>query len=71
MSGFFRQPWKPHWARYSAAIALEGASWGSITSDIARELRTLYDRPMTPGSPGRALFMATDRTEELGTALDV
>jgi hypothetical protein len=37
--------------------------------DIARELRALYDRPMTPDTPGRALFMATDRTEELGTCL--
>jgi gentisate 1,2-dioxygenase len=38
-------------------------------SDIARELRVLYDRPMTPDTPGRALFMATDRTETLGTCL--
>lgn len=38
-------------------------------SDIARELRVLYDRPMTPETPGRALFMATDRTEMLGTCL--
>jgi gentisate 1,2-dioxygenase len=36
---------------------------------IARELRTLYERPMTPETPGRALFMATDRTEILGTCL--
>jgi gentisate 1,2-dioxygenase len=38
-------------------------------ADIARELRTLYDRPMGPDTPGRALFMATDRTEGLGTCL--
>ena len=38
---------------------------------IARELRTLYERPMTPETPGRALFMATDRTEKLGTCLPV
>lgn len=37
--------------------------------DIARELRTLYDRPMAPDTPGRALFMATERTESLGTCL--
>src|SRR6202040_4187423 len=37
--------------------------------DIARELRTLYDRPMTPDTPGRALFMASERTERLGTCL--
>lgn len=37
--------------------------------DIARELRTLYDRPMEPDTPGRALFMATERTERLGTCL--
>lgn len=37
--------------------------------DIARELRTLYDRPMTPDTPGRALFLATERTESLGTCL--
>lgn len=36
---------------------------------IARELRTLYERPMTPETPGRALFMATERTEGLGTCL--
>jgi gentisate 1,2-dioxygenase len=36
---------------------------------IARELRPLYERPMTPDTPGRALFMATDRTERLGTCL--
>jgi gentisate 1,2-dioxygenase len=38
-------------------------------SDIARELRVLYDRPMTPDVPGRALFMTTERTEKLGTCL--
>jgi gentisate 1,2-dioxygenase len=38
-------------------------------ADIARELRTLYDRPMTPDTPGRALFMASARTERLGTCL--
>ena len=37
--------------------------------DIARELRTLYDRPMAPDTPGRALFMSTERTEGLGTCL--
>ncbi|MBY0317407.1 MAG: hypothetical protein K2X72_01660 [Reyranella sp.] len=37
--------------------------------DIARELRTLYERPMTPDTPGRALFMASARTERLGTCL--
>lgn len=37
--------------------------------DIARELRTLYDRSMEPETPGRALFMATERTEGLGTCL--
>ena len=37
--------------------------------DIARELRTLYDRTMEPDTPGRALFMATERTESLGTCL--
>ncbi len=37
--------------------------------DIARELRTLYDRAMEPDTPGRALFMATERTERLGTCL--
>lgn len=40
-----------------------------LAGDIARELRTLYDRPMTPDTPGRALFMATERTEKLGTCL--
>lgn len=37
--------------------------------DVARELRTLYDRTMEPDTPGRALFMATERTERLGTCL--
>jgi mannose-6-phosphate isomerase-like protein (cupin superfamily) len=37
--------------------------------DIARELRALYDRPMMPDTPGRALFMATERTAKLGTCL--
>jgi len=37
--------------------------------DIARELRTLYDRPMAPDTAGRALFMASERTEGLGTCL--
>jgi gentisate 1,2-dioxygenase len=36
---------------------------------IARELRALYDRPMTPDTPGRALFMTSARTERLGTCL--
>lgn len=38
-------------------------------ADIARELRALYDRPMAPDTPGRALFMASERTERLGTCL--
>lgn len=37
--------------------------------DIARELRTLYERPMAPNTPGRALFMASARTARLGTCL--
>ncbi|MDX2201529.1 MAG: hypothetical protein NW223_02165 [Hyphomicrobiaceae bacterium] len=37
--------------------------------DVARELRALYDRPMTPETAGRALFMCTERTEALGTCL--
>ena len=37
--------------------------------DIAREVRTLYERPMTPDIAGRALFMTTARTEKLGTCL--
>jgi gentisate 1,2-dioxygenase len=37
--------------------------------DVARELRALYDRPMGPDTPGRALFMTTERTERLGTCL--
>jgi gentisate 1,2-dioxygenase len=37
--------------------------------DIARELRALYERPMTPDTPGRALFMASERTQRLGTCL--
>ncbi|CAN5896922.1 hypothetical protein BH11PSE3_BH11PSE3_00270 [soil metagenome] len=37
--------------------------------DIARELRTLYDRALGPDTPGRALFMASERTERLGTCL--
>src|SRR5947209_5798615 len=38
-------------------------------ADIARELRALYDRALTPETAGRALFMATERTEKLGTCL--
>jgi gentisate 1,2-dioxygenase len=38
-------------------------------SDIARELRKLYVREMTPETAGRALFMATERTAGLGTCL--
>ena len=38
-------------------------------ADIARELRVLYDREMAPDTAGRALFMATERTESLGTCL--
>jgi gentisate 1,2-dioxygenase len=37
--------------------------------NIARELRALYDRPMMPDTPGRALFMASERTERLCTCL--
>jgi gentisate 1,2-dioxygenase len=37
--------------------------------DIARELRALYDRTLAPDTPGRALFMASARTERLGTCL--
>lgn len=37
--------------------------------DIARELRLLYDRTMAPDTPGRALFMASRRTERLATCL--
>lgn len=37
--------------------------------DIARELQTLYHRPMAPDTAGRALFMASARTERLGTCL--
>ena len=36
---------------------------------IERQLSALYERPMTPETPGRALFMATERTEGLGTCL--
>lgn len=36
---------------------------------VERELGILYERAMTPETPGRALFMATERTEELGTCL--
>jgi gentisate 1,2-dioxygenase len=36
---------------------------------IARELDALYERPMKPETPGRAIFMATERTEGLGTCL--
>lgn len=39
------------------------------SEDIARELCALYDRPMAPDTPGRALFMASARTERLGTCL--
>lgn len=38
-------------------------------TDIAGELRKLYVREMTPDTPGRALFMATERTALLGTCL--
>ena len=37
--------------------------------DVERELRALYDRPMAADTPGRALFMASARTERLGTCL--
>jgi len=37
--------------------------------DIARALHALYHRPMTPETAGRALFMASARTERLGTCL--
>jgi gentisate 1,2-dioxygenase len=38
-------------------------------ADIARELHKLYAREMTAETPGRALFMATERTARLGTCL--
>jgi gentisate 1,2-dioxygenase len=38
-------------------------------ADIAAELRKLYVREMTRDTPGRALFMASDRTAALGTCL--
>lgn len=38
-------------------------------ADVARELRSLYRRTLTPETPGRALFMATERTAGLGTCL--
>jgi gentisate 1,2-dioxygenase len=37
--------------------------------DIAQALHALYHRPMTPETAGRALFMASARTERLGTCL--
>ncbi len=37
--------------------------------DIAQELQSLYHRPMAPDTAGRALFMASARTERLGTCL--
>ncbi len=37
--------------------------------DIAQALQALYHRPMTPETAGRALFMASARTERLGTCL--
>ncbi|HKU95765.1 MAG TPA: hypothetical protein VJR58_10835 [Vineibacter sp.] len=37
--------------------------------DIARELQSLYQRPLAPDTAGRALFMASARTERLGTCL--
>ncbi|HEX2885150.1 hypothetical protein [Vineibacter terrae] len=37
--------------------------------DITRELQSLYHRPMAPDIAGRALFMASTRTERLGTCL--
>jgi gentisate 1,2-dioxygenase len=38
-------------------------------ADIGRELQALYHRAMAPDTPGRALFMASERTERLGTCL--
>jgi len=58
-----------------AAVRPEAAGRGPIEAthfraeDIARELGDLYHRPMAPDTPGRALFMATERTEALGTCL--
>jgi gentisate 1,2-dioxygenase len=37
--------------------------------DIARVLRTLYHRALAPDTAGRAVFMASARTEALGTCL--
>lgn len=37
--------------------------------DVARELQSLYHRPLAPDTAGRALFMASARTERLGTCL--
>ena len=37
--------------------------------DIARELRALHERAVGPDTAGRAVFMATERTEGLGTCL--
>jgi gentisate 1,2-dioxygenase len=37
--------------------------------DIVGELRMLFDRTMSPDTPGRALFLSTARTEILGTCL--
>lgn len=39
------------------------------TTAIARELEALYRRPMQPDTPGRAIFMASERTAALGTCL--
>jgi gentisate 1,2-dioxygenase len=51
----------------AARTPIEATHYRAV--DIARELRTLYDRSMEPDTPGRALFMATERTERLGTCL--
>lgn len=36
---------------------------------IAWELETLYNRSIEPDTPGRAIFMSTERMEKLGTCL--
>ena len=52
---------------------VNGAQGRNRTTDTAifkgREQRALYDRPMGPDTPGRALFMASERTERLGACL--
>ncbi len=51
----------------AARVPIEATHYRA--TDIAGELRKLYAREMTPETPGRALFMATERTARLGTCL--